>query len=276
MAVLETPWFMKTKTSDLGRINKVFDERFQASIALIQLKQRKTIMKLNDEIKTIKSEFKHIRSEVDFSKDLDEHGKLLDEKAIKAKESGRDGRLRGRKHGLSLNTARVIPPELELERQRYMRLRQRDRRREMTMIELRDMCHRCVNGDRGDEANKYIQRAKSVLFPKIKQPKRLKSVEININDDVEDVDDDVEIDKVDNEENERDNKNSLPRRVPKINIESGISSPDSVPMNTDRKSIRPSSAASVASAGLKHTLPRYKSMDVVGLNDIPNTLGLML
>lgn len=264
MAVLETPWFMKTKTSDLGRINKVFDERFQASIALIQIKQRRTLMKLDDEIKTIKNEFKHIRSEVDFSKDLDEHGKPLDEKTCKDKASGQDYRLRHGKHFQGLNGTRSVPPELEMEHQRYLKIRQRDKRRQMTMLELRDMCYKCVNEETGDEANKYIQRAKLVLFPKQRKPSNTRLVK----------DEDAShFSKYGNVPFSKDSKHSSKLPVPRIDTNFGKDTPESVPLASDRVPIRPSSAGSVAS--IKPALPRYKTMNIVGSSDMPSALGLM-
>lgn len=89
MAVLETPWFMKTKTSDIGRVNSVFEDRFQKAVTLIDIKQRKSLTKIDDEIKDIRKEFRRIRTEVDFSTDLDEHGKPLYPDGLRSADQAR-------------------------------------------------------------------------------------------------------------------------------------------------------------------------------------------
>lgn len=170
MAVLETPWFMKTKTSDLGRVNKLFDERFLASVAQLEIKKRKTLSKLDEQIKNIKVEFKQIRTDVNFSTDLDEYGKTLEEEAAVIK-SETHGARKGNGQFVEQSTSNSIPLSLEMERQRYLRLIGRSRKRQMTMIELREMCHRCVRKEETDEASSYLKQARLILFPK---PKRVK------------------------------------------------------------------------------------------------------
>lgn len=88
MAVLETPWFMKTKTSDLRKVNQVFEERLQKQKTVIELKQRKSLMKIEEEIKSLRMDFRRIRTEVDFSTDLDEHGKKVGPEASRSKSTG--------------------------------------------------------------------------------------------------------------------------------------------------------------------------------------------
>lgn len=179
MAVLETPWFMKTKTSDLGRVNKVFDERFQASVAQIEFKKRKSMMKLEEEMKNIKVEMRQIRTDVDFTSDLDEHGKQLTEELVRAKASIKK---RGKKRGLNYgnnNGCINIPPELQQERERYLALIGRSRRRQMTMDELREMCYKCVGKETTEDTNAYIKQARLVLLPRkerVKDKKKRKDI----------------------------------------------------------------------------------------------------
>lgn len=88
MAALETPWFLKSKTSDIGRMNQVFEDRLQRSMTEIQLKRRKAIQKIENQIEAIIQEYKNIRSDVDFTTDLDEHGKKVDPEACRSKSTG--------------------------------------------------------------------------------------------------------------------------------------------------------------------------------------------
>ncbi|KAH3738004.1 hypothetical protein DPMN_044607 [Dreissena polymorpha] len=88
MAVLETPWFMKTKTSDLGRVNQVFEERYQRSLTLIEMKKRKSLVKIDQEMNELRRDFRRIRTEVDFSTDLDENGKPINTDELRSKSTG--------------------------------------------------------------------------------------------------------------------------------------------------------------------------------------------
>lgn len=261
MAVLETPWFMKTKTSDLGRINKVFDERYQANVAQIETKQRKSMIKLEEEIKNIKVEFRHIRSEVDFSTDIDDHGNKLD--AEKAKRKSIPHNVRKRKGAHFGKGSNGIPPGLEKERQRYLQIIGRNRRKEMTMVELREMCHNCVKKESSDEASRYINQARLVLFPKPKRAKKDKK-----------------------KERKQDNRYS---KYTTENASEGKESPDELPIVTpkdididdisvaDRSAIRSKSASSSGRAkeGSKPPFSRVKSLHIVNSSDLQTSLGIM-
>ena len=88
MAVLETPWFMKTKTSDLRKVNQVFEERLQRQVTILEIKQRRSLLKIDDQINIIRRDMRRIRSEVDFSTDLDEFGRKVDPDATRSKSTG--------------------------------------------------------------------------------------------------------------------------------------------------------------------------------------------
>jgi hypothetical protein len=247
MAVLETPWFMKTKTSDLGRINKVFDERFQASVSLIDFKKRKSMLKIDDEIKNIKVEFRHIRTDVDFSTDLDEHGEKIKESEVKQKSMVQHlGKRKGFQFG---HGSHSVPPGLEMERQRYLHLIGRNRKREMTMVELWDMCHNCVNKENTDETSKYIQRARLVLFPKQKRVKKDKKNEKRGDSQLKDV----------NENRHNEKGSPVVERLDLGSI-----------LVADRTLIRSKSASSSGRAreGSKIGLTRMKTLNVINRNDL--------
>ena len=68
--VFETPWFLQTKTSEVGRVNKIVEDRLQRSITELNLKQRKSVEKIEHQIDVVKKELKDIRINIDFSSDL--------------------------------------------------------------------------------------------------------------------------------------------------------------------------------------------------------------
>lgn len=255
MAVLETPWFMKTKTSDLGRVNKLFDERFLSSVAELEIKKRKTLSKLDEQIKNIKVEFKQIRTDVNFSTDLDEYGKTVDgEAAVRVPDT--HGARKGK--GQFVEQSNSLSLSLEMERKRYRRLIGRSRKRQMTMVELREMCHRCVSKEKSDEASSYWKQARLVLFPKLKRVKhKSKHVErsesnglsINTNETLS---------------NDRDSRNEQSR--------ANSQNVDDIPIvdgKVDRVARRPgvSSSSGRAMETIKPNVPSLKSLTFVNNSD---------
>lgn len=88
MAVLETPWFMKTKTSDLRKFNQVFEERLQKQVTILEIKQKRSLLKIDEQINILRRDLRRIRSEVNFATDLDEHGNKVDPDATRSKSTG--------------------------------------------------------------------------------------------------------------------------------------------------------------------------------------------
>ena len=70
-AVFETPWFLQTATTEIGRVNKIVDDRLQRSITELEFKQRKSIEKIDRQIDVVKKELKDIHINVDFASDLE-------------------------------------------------------------------------------------------------------------------------------------------------------------------------------------------------------------
>ena len=72
--VFETPWFLQSKTTEVGRVNKIVEDRLQRSITELNFKQRKSVEKIDRQIDVVKRELKDIRINIDFSSDLGTNG----------------------------------------------------------------------------------------------------------------------------------------------------------------------------------------------------------
>ena len=72
--MFETPWFLQSKTTEVGRVNKLVEDRLQRSITELNMKQRKSVEKIDRQIDVVKKELKDIRINIDFSSDLDING----------------------------------------------------------------------------------------------------------------------------------------------------------------------------------------------------------
>lgn len=44
--VFETPWFLQSATTEVGRVNKIVEDRLQRSITEINFKQKKSVEKI--------------------------------------------------------------------------------------------------------------------------------------------------------------------------------------------------------------------------------------
>lgn len=101
--VFETPWFLQTATTEVGRVNKIVEDRLQRSITELDFKKRKSVAKIERQIDVVKKELKDIRINVDFSSDLHING-LKASDGIHTKEQRRSNstskleRKKGKKH----------------------------------------------------------------------------------------------------------------------------------------------------------------------------------
>ena len=84
----ETPYFMKSKTTGVGRSNQSVEDRLQRTITEIEVKQRKSILKIEQQMLKVREEYKLLLTDVDFSTDLDEHGQQIDPEACRSKSTG--------------------------------------------------------------------------------------------------------------------------------------------------------------------------------------------
>ena len=69
--MFETPWFLQTATTEVGRVNKIVEDRLQRCITELEFKQRRSVEKLDRQIDVVKKELKNIHINVDFASDLE-------------------------------------------------------------------------------------------------------------------------------------------------------------------------------------------------------------
>lgn len=97
--VFETPWFLQSATTEVGRVNKIVEDRLQRSITEINFKQKKSVEKIERQIDVVKKELKDIRINVDYSSDLDIHGVKVGDKTQpkEQKRSNSTGKIENKK-----------------------------------------------------------------------------------------------------------------------------------------------------------------------------------
>ncbi|WAR08614.1 hypothetical protein MAR_018572 [Mya arenaria] len=180
MAVLETPWFMKTKTSDLGRVNQVFEDRFQKSVTLINNKQRKSLMKIDEEIKDLHRDFRRIRTDVDFATDLDEHGKPVNPDALRSKSTGDIPPIKGRGE---IDEAK-LRTRSAVNRSRKFAMMAKKNRSKLTTEQISELLRQKFSKD--NEMQKLqVQMQEKVHRPKRRNRKKRQTPLVDIEDEVE-------------------------------------------------------------------------------------------